>query len=236
MEQHTTLTGWQYRITVQPDEGPMSPGEWDQPYELVFTENWTRTFTHQEARDVLRCGYEDCGAYPSDHPTQGEWDEEWQGTPYHAWKMDDDYAALAILDQRGPYGELRYYSEDEVLENPQWFEDHTAYNYRDVTLLGAFIDNHEAVGTDPEKQDEVLASVVETWRQYITGDVWVVTLERRMPPHECPACGQPHEEFVEYDSIGGLYGEEGVRSWLQEGWADVDIENAEVAGAGAWLL
>lgn len=203
----------EYRLRLEHDEGADSPDEFDNESVFLVTRPH-RDFAPKNPKGwtierVLLIAHENLGeCQHCDHKIQlkeGRW--------------IDDYSEGAICCETG---------EEDGLHEPRKVDDRDDYA---VFPLRAYIHSGVALSLDRsypfddqwdsmsigfvvvriadfnKEQDlgAVAKSYVETWNQYLSGDVWVYLIER------IETCDLGHEHAEVVDSCGGLYGEKYAR-------------------------
>ncbi len=221
VEVDTAAPAVEWRIVVEQDDYPESPGSWDQLLELVPGAAWMKDWTHVSP-DVPECGFDGCFLYASGHDIALDDAEEWeyQDVAPHEYQPARDVAALVVYDGRGPYATLREVDHSrwlEVRELPsyarwnveacwlrvradelEWWErDEPWSSYPDDSPI-----------TAEEGRRRAIAATLEEWRQYLEGEVYFVAVESRKIG-ACECCGKAFD--WEGDALGGVYGSEGVR-------------------------
>jgi hypothetical protein len=86
-----------------------------------------------------------------------------------------------------------------------------------VGLIYCTPESREAMGTPPELVEQVLRGEVETYSQFLGGDVWGFVCEERKAPCEC--C-ERDSEWEEVGSCWGFYGSDVASNGMREHWGE----------------
>jgi hypothetical protein len=199
--------GVEYTLTVEQDNCPESPKEWDN---LCTMTCWHSRYdlgdkhTFDDPYELMQHLYLDATGkhWIDDHDS-----ECWQDV-YKALKETD----LILIKQLNVYEHsgMTISTSNGYPYNDRWDSYPVGFVY--VTKKTIFL---ECAGITEEnwkeRADKYLEGEVETYDQYLRGDVYGFTLTKTVIEQDiCPHCGEvirEYEDEVEEDSCWGFYGD-----------------------------
>ena len=167
-----------YRLTIDTDNDPQNPREWDDSTTMVCAHN-RYSLGDKTAPDIAQ---------------YGNWDEYLKRVILDGVEEDDViWLPLYLYDHSGITMSTTPFSS-------QWDSGQVGWIYAYKTALkdfqGVYEDNH----FNADKAYEVLKNEVKTYDQYLTGQVYGYVLEKR---ESCPCCN--HVAYDDVDSCWGIY-------------------------------
>lgn len=208
METHEEFEHNGLRVRIIRDEDPMDPEDCDNPIYLV---HFHRDF-EQCSKDLPfnKSGFEEflTGPDPDDYDNDEEGERE-LADAREEWKAERDEWIVFLVDSyihSGVHLTLSGSLEAMRLPDRRW----------DVSQCGAVLIKREGWGSTMDDEGysyerdgvthkttwrELAEGHVNTWNQYLSGDVWGYIVDK---PVKCDHCGNVEHE--ELDSCWGFYG------------------------------
>ena len=199
--------GVKYTLTVEQDRCPESPREWDNLCTMVC---WHRHCSlgdkhgfHSRLEFMLDLYREVVGESWFEKHDSDDWNDV-----YHAL-YESDFVLIKAINAY-EHGGITISTSNAYPYNDRWDAGCVGFVY--VTKKTIF--NECGAITEEnwkERADKYLEGEVETYDQYLRGDVYGFTLTKTVIEQElCPHCGEvisEYEEEVEEESCWGFYGD-----------------------------
>ena len=169
-----------YRLTIDTDNDPQNPREWDEYTTMVCAHN-RYNLGDENASNIAQ---------------YGNWDEYLKRVILDGVEEDDViWLPLYLYDHSGITMSTTPFSS-------QWDSSQVGWIYAHKDVLMDIPDVYEGNHFNDDKAYEVLKNVVKTYDQYLTGQVYDYgygyTLEKREKCHCC--------NHVAYDDVDGCWG------------------------------
>ena len=169
-----------YRLTIDTDNDPQNPREWDDYTTMVCAHN-RYSLGDEPARGIER--HRDWELYLKENILDGVEEDDVIWLPLYLYDHSGITMSTTPFSSQWDSGQVGwiYAHKDALMDIPDVYED-----------------NH----FNDDKAYEVLKNVVKTYDQYLRGDVYSYTLEKK---EVCVCCN--HTRYTPIHSCGGIFAE-----------------------------
>lgn len=199
--------GVKYTLTVEQDNCPESPREWSNLCTMVCLHSRYSLGDKHGFHSILEFMLDLYREVASESWFEKHESDEWQDV-YNALHESD----LILIKEINAYehGGITISTSNGYPYNDRWDSYPIGFIY--VTKKTIFLECGDITEENwKERADKYLEGEVETYDQYLRGDVYGFTLTKTVIEQElCPHCGEvirEYEDEVEEESCWGFYGD-----------------------------
>ena len=174
----TVYESTDFRLTIETDNDPQNPREWDNYTTMVCAHN-RYSLGDESVRGIER--HRDWELYLKENILDGVEEDDVIWLPLYLYDHSGITISTTPFSSRWDSGQVGwiYAHKDDLMEFPGVYEDNTFYD---------------------DRAYEALKNEVKTYDQYLTGQVYGYTLEKR---EKCHCCN--HVTYDELDSCWSIY-------------------------------